>query len=266
VLSDSSGCCMIGDSSLFSAIAAGDMKAAEIFTMRFAAPLFRYCRLNFTDHFRTSEFVEEMIAVWINRIQRNETGLPDLYGLFDEAFRLSAGQWLGIRGKGLSGKQRRILEIMEEMPFTERLAIDLVLLENHNNVDVAQWLDLDVSVVDSLISAFLDTLSNDDTIKELLEHAAIHQSRERRKTAGEVFSPSKGRERQSKEMASPSGKSRPHSQTISQPIKPNARGTPEISKNTRRTSTGGRPSSDEERKKPRPRRRRVDPREIDVDI
>lgn len=266
---DETGLCMIDDSSLFSAIASGDMKAAEIFTNRFAAPLFRYCRLNFTDHYRASEFVENIFAVWINRFQRCDTELQDVCFLFEEAFRSSSEHWRDIRGKGLSGKQRRILELMEKLPIKQRLAIDLVLLENHDRNDVARWLDIESGFIDTIVSGFLETLSKDPKIKEILEHAAVHQSRERRKAAAQGGTPSSGYSRHSKGLEQRPKDNRQRSSEKPKKFKTDpirSKNNTETAENSGRVSTGKQPSPDEERKKPGPRRRRVDPREINVDL
>jgi hypothetical protein len=267
---------MTDDRTLFSAIAAGDLQAAETLVQRFSAPLFRYCRLNFTDHFRAGEFVEMLLALWINRIRRGDIGLPSITDLFEEAFRMSSAQWRGRRGKGLSGKQRRILEVLEDIPLLDRLALDLVLLEHHDAGVVAQWLGMDVPAVSRSIEEFLNTLSKDEKIGELLKHAAFHQSQ--RKRAGPPGAKPRSHEREKPERAAESSGPR-RTQTRSEGISTGKTGSLSTGPGKtgpgrtghERENTGGDAADechtpDEKHRESRPRRRRVDPRELDVDI
>ncbi|MGB4098825.1 MAG: hypothetical protein WBM02_05390 [bacterium] len=264
---------MKDDSALFSAIAAGDLEAAETFTRRLSAPLFRYCRLNFTDHFRAGDFVETVLASWINRIRSGEIGLQSIHSLFEEASRLSSGQWRGRRGKGLSEKQYRILEIMEEVPLLDRIALDLVLLEHHDKMRVAEWLGLNVEDIDRTITIFLDRLSGDEKIEELLTYAAIQQSR-RKRVGSLVEEPRSKRRRKMERVAEASGSSGEESRPARKIWSGREGAGLERDETAGRNHQGsGRDISEDKRvgtvkkhHESRPRRRRVDPREIDVDI
>lgn len=265
---------MMDDSALFSAIAAGDLQAAETLTQRLSAPLFRYCRLNFTDHFRAGDFVETTLASWINRIRNGEVKLQSIRSLFEEASRLSSGQWRGRRGKGLSEKQFRILEIMEGMPLLDRIASDLVLLEHHDREQVAEWLELGVDEIDRAIEIFLNTLSKDEKIGELLKYAAIQQSRQK-KAGSSMGEPRSGRQRKmggateapdSRRRKSRSTR-KAWSEYDGERMESRRLETPDrIRDDGAGIAEDKRQGTVKKHHESRPRRRRVDPREIDVDI
>ncbi len=171
------------DSTLLTAVAMGDAAAAETLTERYAGPLFRFCRLNFTDHYRAGEFIDEFLAGWIFKLRKGSIPPGTILDLFREAFRQSSGRWVGERGRGLSAKQRRILEIMEQVPLDSRIALDLFYLEDKSGEEIARSLGIEPESIGSIASEFFNMLASDDTIKEFLKHALIHQSREKQ-TAG----------------------------------------------------------------------------------
>lgn len=266
---------MKAEAALIEQVKQGDETAFRTLVERYAAPLFRYCRLNLDDHFRAGDFVECEMARWLRHVSSGEISASGIEDLFEYAFQRSETQRLSERGKGLSGKQRRILELMETLPLTERLALDLVWLEDHSREDVTKWLALADNTILETEIRFKKTLGSDEMIKEFLEYAAIQQSRQqaaRRRSEQETAyrrsgeetvprrsstSPSTVRRAVSPRKTGESGRRTPSDSAEK------TTGTPE---NTGGNSEGESGGTDAQRPKPRPRRRRVDPRKLDFEI
>lgn len=262
-------------SALIAAVAAGDMDAAETLVCRYAGPLFRFCRLNFTDHYRAGEFIEQFLAGWISRLRSGDTGAHDIVGLFERACQRSQGQWAGERGRGLSAKQRRILEILELVPPKERLALDLLCHEDRSIEQISGWLDIDPDSIRAAAKAFYAQLSTDQAMKEILTHASIHQIRAERtatqRDRSRPISREKGIEtRLGKESSSKRPPGFPDRRRAASGQKPDFRAGERLGNEAEedgRGDTGGeRRQTYEERQKSRARRRRVDPRQLDFDI
>jgi len=259
-------------------IANDDIEAAKLFTEIYAAPVFRLCRLYFNDHYRAAEFVEEFLAGFIARIRTSDVPDKLAEGMFNSAWHVLNQRFSALKkGKGLSSKQKRILELMETIPLRDRLALDLVILENHSVQEVNKWLDLPDEKLKQIENNFKKMLSSDETIKEFLEYAAIQQSkqreaRERARRKAEIQStPQRGKQgyegsyqRQSFSRYSEERESvrRSSSAEYGSVRRSSTTSTGDAGGETKKRSDG----IDEKRSKPRPRRRRVDPRKLNIDL
>ncbi|MBN1879189.1 sigma-70 family RNA polymerase sigma factor [bacterium] len=266
-------------SSLLTAVAAGDLPAAQTLTERYAGPLFRFCRLNFTDHYRAGEFIEAFFADWISRLQKGVIAPGSILDIFREADRYSRNQWAGERGRGLSAKQCRILELMNGLPLDQRVALDLMYLEDRDVADVSRWLGIDAETIQSSATGFFKMLASDETIKEFLKHASIQQSRETKTRQQEDRPRSVGPEKRHGSSRQPAFGGNERSGWRGREATDTARGRPDTGsekrgqprdsdtgKNTVSDSGGGRKPTYEERQKSRARRRRVDPRQLDFEL
>ncbi|HPQ41823.1 MAG TPA: hypothetical protein PLV45_15755 [bacterium] len=271
---------MTADADLITAISRGDEAACQALVERYAAPLFRYCRLNLNDHFRAGDFVEREMAEWVRHVMDGDIPVTGIGDLFQRVRQHSEAYLLEERGKGLSGKQKRILELMESLPMIERLALDLVWLENRSREDVTRWLSLKENTILEVEIRFKQILGADDKIKEFLEYAAIQQVRQqaaRRRSESETirkkppetgaFRPA-GTGRPSGAARRPGGQGREDG--------PGGHGTRPGTGDAGKTGgtgkdAGGHPETgsdgtDAKRSESRPRRRRVDPRKLDFEI
>lgn len=261
-------------SALIAAVAAGDMTAAETLVCRYSGPLFRFCRLNFTDHYRAGEFIEEFMAGWLSRLQCGDTEAHGIVELFERACRQSQGQWAGERGRGLSAKQRRILEILEHIPLKERLALDLLCLEDRTIEQISAWLDIDADSIRTAANTFFAQLSTDETIKEILTHASIHQIRAERTATQRDRSRPVSREKrletrfgqENPQKRPPGFSDRRRAGPEQTHIRAGGRPGSQAEEDGRGNAGGERRQTYEERQKSRARRRRVDPRQLDFDI
>ncbi|MBN1296385.1 hypothetical protein JXA80_06365 [bacterium] len=248
-------------------IANQDMEAGRVLTERYAAPLFRFCRLNFNDHFRAGEFIEESLAQWLGAVARNDIHPESIKDLFSTLIEGCVSSAPIPRGKGLSGKQKRILELLELLPVIPRIALDLVWLENHPASDVARWLAIDKSSIERTARDFVSILVADERIKEFLDYAAIQQTRTQ-------FSREKAEERErcgAEDRRSPPADHRPAGTCPRRFSEEPPAGSDPRSRTARDSNLGGqaakRPDgADAEHPEPRPRRRRVDPRKLNIEL
>lgn len=260
------------ETELITEIQTGNMVAAQQFVERYASPLFRYCRMYFNDHYRAGEFIEEYLGMFLQRLRRHDTVSYSVESFFTEALLLSQRRKLDSEpGKGLSKKQRRIIELMSDLPLMDRLILDLVCLEGHSHETVSQWFEISVDRIEKIESSFHEILMSDETIKEFLINAATQQAKqEKARLKARDKSDRKGVQKHDSKSVPKTSRRIFSDRELSGPQTLTKWSAPEPSQKdagkTDGTDTAGSNENAEECKKPRPRRRRVDPRKLNIEI
>ncbi len=166
---------VLADKELLKAVCGGDTAAETQWIERYLPVLFRYIRLGFNDHYRTSDMAEQIMAEYLQGVRQGNISPDDTRTVFDLAdIRIVQPVQRGT-GLGLSSKQAALLELMSRLPRDQRIVFDMSVLGETGDEDIKLRMGVDSGMIQKIRDTVTEMVA-EMPMKERVEHARqIHR-------------------------------------------------------------------------------------------